>query len=141
MSLAIGAQGTLLKIGNGSSSETFTTIPEVHKLTAPSIKFDLLDTTSHDSTDGFKEYIPGLADGENIGFSFWFVPSNSIHQGLRDDSIEKTLRNFEITFPGGGSGDTLTVASYVTGFAPTADINTVLVVAAQAKVTGAPTWA
>jgi hypothetical protein len=140
MSLAIGAQGTLLKIGDGASVEGFTTIPEVHKLTAPSIKFDLLDTTSHDSADGFKEYIPGLADGENIGFSFWFVPTNSVHQGLRDDSIAKTLRNFQVLFPGGGTGDQMDQAAYVTMFTPTADINTVLVVAAQAKVTGTVTW-
>lgn len=139
MSLAIGAQGTLLKVGNGASPESFTTIPEVHKLTAPSIKFDLLDTTSHDSTSGFKEYIPGLADGENIGFSFWFVPSNSVHQGVRDDSLAKTLRNFEVIFPD-ASDNTMDQAAYVTMFTPTADINTVLVVAAQAKVTGPVSW-
>jgi len=139
MALAIGAQGTLFKIGNGASSEAFTTVPETHKLQAPNIKFDLLDTSSHD-TAVYKEYIPGLADGENAQASIWFVPTNSVHIGIRTDSLARTKRNFEIIFPGGGTGAQMAFSSYITGFSPTADVNTVLVAQVTAKVTGAVTW-
>ena len=73
-------------------------------------------------------------------FSLSSLALLAVPSGAAAQTRNATLRII-IPFPGGGSGDTLTVASYVTGFAPTADINTVLVVAAQAKVTGAPTWA
>lgn len=139
MSLAIGAQGTLLKIGNGASSESFTTVPEVHKLQAPNIKYDLLETSSHD-TSVFKEYIPGLADGENIAASYWFVPTNSVHIGIRTDALARTKRNFEIIFPGGGTGAQMAMGAYITNMSPTADVNTVLVAQMNAKVTGTITW-
>jgi hypothetical protein len=50
----------LFKIESDSSVGSYATIPEVTKIVAPNVKFDLLDATSHDSTGGFKEYIPGL---------------------------------------------------------------------------------
>jgi hypothetical protein len=65
-SIAKISNGTLLKIGDGASPENFTTIPEVMRLSGPSVRFDLLDVTSHDTVGFFREWIPGLADGERV---------------------------------------------------------------------------
>ena len=140
MSLAIGAQGTLFKIGNGASTEVFTTIPECTKVVAPNVKFDLLEVTSHDSLGGFKEYLPGLADGENATADFWFVPQNTMHQGLRTDSYAKTKRNFNMVFPGGSTGATIAFTAYIVNLNPQADAGAVLKNAITAKVTGMPVW-
>lgn len=138
-SIAIGAQGTLLKLESSTSVGLYTTIPEVHKIQAPNIKYDLLETSSHDSVT-FKEYIPGLADGENIVASYWFVPSNAIHIQIRTDAYARTKKNFQIIFPGGGTGAQMAPAAYIVGMQPQADSNTVLMSQLTAKCTGTITW-
>lgn len=140
MSLAISAQGTLFKIESATSAGSFTTIPEITKCTAPNVKFDLLDVTSHDSTGGFREYLPGFADGENATGEFWFVPTNTIHTQLRTDSYAKTKRNFKIVFPGAGVGSEIDFQAYIVGLNPQADAGQVLKNTLTAKVTGQPTW-
>lgn len=137
---AISAQGTLIKIESDSSVGSFTTIPETSKIGSPTVKFDLLDATSHDSAGQFKEYVPGLADGENATWEHWLIPSNTIHIQLRTDSYAKTKKNMEIIFPGGGTGAQIAFASYIVTLAPTADSGTLLKQAGTAKVTGLPVW-
>jgi len=134
------ADGTLLKIGDAASPEVFTTVPEVTKLSGPAVKFDLLDVTSHDSTGFFREFIPGLADGDNVQASINWVPANVVHKGVRVDSYARTKRNFKIIFPPAGSDDTVDVAAYITNIEPNADIGTVLVASVTMKVTGQPVW-
>lgn len=139
MSIAIIANGTLLKVGDGASSEAFTTVPEVMRLSGPSIRFDLLDVTSHDSSGYFREYIPGLADGEKITASINWRPANTVHKNLRIDSYARTARNFKVVFPD-SSLNTVAVATYVESIAPKADIGAVLSADISLKVTGQPTW-
>lgn len=140
MSIAVSAQGTLFKIESDSSAGTFTTIPEVSKLTAPSVKFDLLESTSHDSSGGFKEYVPGLADGENATAEMWIVYANALHTQLRTDSYAKTLKNFKIIFISGGTGSTIAFAAYVTNINNVADSGQLQKSTVTCKVTGQPTW-
>jgi acetoacetate decarboxylase len=139
MSIAIIANGTLLKIGDGASPEEFTTVPEMMKIAGPSVKFDLLDVTSHDSAGFFREYIPGLADGDNIAGTFNWRPSNTVHIALRTDSYARTLRNFETIFPD-DTDNTVSTANYIQTISPTADIGAVLVASLTLKVTGLPAW-
>ena len=138
-SIAKIANGTLFKIGDGASPEVFTTIPECMRLGGPTIRFDLLDVTSHDTTGFFREFIPGLADGERITASVNWRPSNTVHKGIRVDSYARTLRNFKLVFPD-TADNTVTASAYVEGIAPKADIGTVLVAEITVKVTGQPVW-
>lgn len=139
MSIAKIANGTLLKVGDGASAEAFTTIPEVMRLSGPSIKFDLLDVTSHDSPGFFREFIPGLADGETITASVNWRPSNTVHKNIRIDAYARTLRNFKVVFPD-TSDNTVSVAGYIQSFPPKADIGTPLLADLSVKITGAPIW-
>lgn len=140
MSLAIIASGTLIKLSNNSSSPTFTTIPESMKIGCPNCKFDLLDVTAHDSAGFFKQYIPGLSDGENVTDEINFVPTNTIHTQIRTDAYARTLDAFEIIFPGSGSGDQIAFNAYITSYPATADVGQVLRATMTAKVTGLPVW-
>lgn len=139
MSIAIIANGTLLKLGDGASPENFTTVPEMMKLSGPAVKFDLLDVTSHDSVGFFREYIPGLADGDNIAGDMNWRPSNAVHISLRTDSYARTLRNFEMVFPD-ATDNTVDVATYISNITPSADIGAVLKAALTVKITGQPAW-
>ena len=140
MSLAKNASGTLLKYGTGASAGSVATIPECTKITAPNVKFDLIDVTSHDSTGYFREFLPGLADGENVTAQFFFVPTNTVHKLLRTDAYARTIGSYRIVFTDSGTGNQMDANAYTVGFQPTADINTALTCALTAKVTGQPTW-
>lgn len=133
------ANGTLLKVGDGASPEVYTTVPEVMRITGPSIRFDLLDVTSHDTVGFFREFIPGLADGEKVAASVNWRPSNTVHKNLRVDSYARTLRNFKIVFPD-STDNTVTMATYIENQTPRADIGTPLSMDISLKVTGAPVW-
>ena len=137
--IAIIANGSLLQIGDGASPEDFTTVPEVTKLSGPSIKFDLLDATSHDSEGFFREFIPGLADGDNVAFDCNWRPSNEIHIELRTNSYARTLTNFKTVFPD-DTDNTVDYATYVQTISPKADIGTILMASGTLKVTGQPLW-
>jgi hypothetical protein len=138
--IAVVANGTLLKHGDGSASpEVFTTVPEVTKLSGPAVKFDLLDATSHDSSGFFREFVPGLADGDDIAFDIHWKPSNAVHKALRVDSYARTFRNFKVVFPD-ATDNTVTVGSYVASIVPKADIGTILEASGSLKVTGLPAW-
>ena len=139
MSQAIVANGTLLKIGDGAASpEHFTTVPEVKKLTGPSVKTALLDATSHDSGH-FREYVPGMADGDNIAGDLNWRPSNALHTGMREDSYDATLRNFKVVFPD-TSDNTVDAACYVTDIVPSSSVGELLSASFTLKVTGEPIW-
>lgn len=139
-SIAIIASGTLFKIESDTSAGTFTTVPEMSKVGCPNCKFDLQDVTSHDSSGFFKEYIPGLSDGENATGDFNFVPTNAIHTQLRVDSYARTKKNWQIIFPGAGTGGQIAFAGYIVGLPPQADVGMVLKNSLTVKVTGLPVW-
>ncbi len=139
MSIAIIANGTLLQIGDGTSPEEFTTVPEVMKLSGLAVKFDILDVTSHDSVGFFREFITGLADGDAVNFDFNWKPSNEIHILLRTNSYARTLTNFQAIFPD-DSDNQCSVQTYITNIAPTADIGAVLRANSSLKITGQPEW-
>lgn len=138
-SIAKNAIGSLLKVGDGGGTEAFTTVPEVSRLTAPNVRFDLNDVTSHDSTGGFREFLPGLADGENSTAETNWVPSNAVHKSLRVDAYAKTKRNFQIVFPD-SSDNTIAFATYIVGLPPVANAGEPLKATLTLKVTGQPTW-
>lgn len=138
-SIAKLSNGALLKVGDAASPEVFTTVPEVTKLSGPSVNFDLLDVSSHDTSGFFREFIPGFADGESIKASVNWRPSNTVHKNLRIDGYARTLRNMKIVFPD-STDNTVTMATYLKNFPPNADVGVQMTAQLEAKITGAPVW-
>jgi hypothetical protein len=139
-SIAVPAIGTLYKVSDGGGTPVFNTIPEVMDVNAPDIKFDLQDVTSHDSTGGYREFLPGLVDGESVTAPINWVPTNTIHIQIRVDALARTRRAQEITFPIVGTGNKVAFGAYFIGLAPQAKAGDPLKATVNAKVTGAPTW-
>jgi hypothetical protein len=137
--IAIIANGTLLQMGAGTSGGSKTTVPEVTKLSGPSVKFDLLDATSHDSEGGFREYIPGLSDGDTIAADLNWRPSNTVHISLREESYDRSLIFFDTVFPD-DTDNTVETATYIQSIMPKADIGAILTAGLTLKVTGLPSW-
>lgn len=109
-SIAKLANGTLLKVGDGVSIEGFTTVPEVFRLRGPSTRFDILDVSSHDTPDLYREFIPGMADGDVVAAEIHWRPSNAVHAALRSAADAGTRRNIKIVFPD-SSLNTVTMSS------------------------------
>lgn len=75
-------------------------VAEVTNIDGPNESRDMLDVTNHDSADGFREFIAGLADGGEIGIEGNFKASDSNGQiAMHTDFQGGTSRAWQITFP------------------------------------------
>lgn len=134
------AKGTLLKVGNSGSPETFTTIAQIFNLSGPSISNEELDVTDHSSSGGWKEYIASLKDLGEISGELHFDGAQTTQDettGLISALAAGTVKNYQIVFP---DGTTVTFAAMVKAFEFAANVADKLTAAFTLKATGAPTW-
>ena len=130
--------GTLLKIGNGATSEVFTTIAEVKTISGPNITTEMLEATHMESPSGFREWLPSFKDAGEVSFEVNFLPSSTSHKGLTTDQAARTKRNFKLVFPN-TAATTWSFSAYITGFQPSAGVGDMLAAAITLRVTGAVT--
>lgn len=145
MTSAVLAQGTLMKIGDGSS--VYTTIAEVKNLSGPQLVVAAVDVTSHDSAAQFREYIAGLRDGGKVTFDVNWIPSGATQgftTGLLSSGFGSTKANsaqqFQIVFPDSAT-TTWTFVGIVTKFAPSAGVDKELMASIEIQISGQPTLA
>ncbi len=142
MTNALAAYGVLLKIGDGATSEAFTTIAEVRDISGPSLELETKDVTSHDS-GGWTEHIGTLLKGGEVSFDLNFIPTNATQgysSGLIDDMVNRVKRNFQIIFPT-TSPTTWAFAALVTAFEPSAAVADELKADVTLLISGQPTLA
>lgn len=116
MSDAFWAFGSLLKLGDDGTTETFTTIAELTDINGPSRSKDTIDVTSHDSVDGFREFLAGLKDNGEVGMSGNWVPGDATQDettGILAAFEDDELHNFELAVPNDDTGITLSFAAIV----------------------------
>ena len=136
---ATASYKTLLKMYDGVSA--YATIAEVLDIKGPGMKASTEDATSHDSTDGWKEFIPTLLEGGEVGFDIQFVPTGATHSytaGLLKVMTDRTLRNYKIVFP-----DTTewVLPAYVIEFNPDNSVSGISKASITLQITGKPTLA
>lgn len=133
--------GTFLKLGDGASSETFTTISEVKDIKGPGLKLSMEEVTSHSSTAGWVEKIGTLLDGGTITFEMNWLPAHatqSYSAGLLKDMVNRTLRNFQLVVPA-ASTLTWTIPAYVAEFQPDLKVKGAQVASVTLEISGQPT--
>jgi predicted secreted protein len=143
MTSGIWAHGTLLKIGDGGDPESFTTITEVTDIGGPSLEMNTIEMTSHDSVDGWAEFVGGILDAGEVTFSINYIPTDSTHDagtGLIKDMADRTVRNFQLVFPD-GSSTTWSFSALVTNFEPGEPVDDKLSADVTLKISGKPTLA
>jgi hypothetical protein len=116
-SAAISSFGTLLKLGDGETTEVFTAVAEVKDIKGPGMKLDVHEVTHHGSPNATREFIPTLKDLTEVTFEVSFLPQNATHDaatGLQKLYNDRLKRNFQIVFPDLAS-TTFQFAAYVTG--------------------------
>jgi hypothetical protein len=131
----IGIGHTLKRASAVSSPFSYTTIPEVMGIGGPTASFDLVDSTSMESTLSTREFIAGLRDSGELTFEINFLPGNTVHTGLRDDNLNRTKRQFQLLFPD-SPVVTYTFAGFVSGFELNVPIDDRRIVNVTIKITG-----
>jgi hypothetical protein len=138
--MAIAAYGTLLKLGDGATPESFTTIFQVVDITGPSMKMDTVETTNQDSA-GWGELIPTIFRAGDVKFDVNYTPTNATHNattGMIASMKNRTLRNFKLVYPDVG-GTTWPFTGYVTGFEVKESVKDKLTASVTISITGAVT--
>lgn len=119
MSNAFWAYGSKFKMGDGGGPEVFTTIAEITDITPPPLSRDAIDVTNQDTTNGWREKIPGFRDGGEVTFKCNWLPQNATQNattGLLASFNDNLLHHWRITLP-----DNLTnvnFSGFVSGYEP-----------------------
>jgi len=131
--------GTQLKLGDGATSESFTAIAEVKDITPPQMSKDSIEVTSQDSSNGWREFIPGWKDAGEVSFEGNWLPTNATHDGatgvlsvFEDDDNH----NWQIVLPT-AIGLTIAFTGHVTNFEPDLPLEDAGAISITIKVSGA----
>lgn len=139
------AIGTKLKIGNGSSPESFADVPEITQLSITGTKVDIIDITNMDSPASangliFREKLGGLADGGEVSFTMNYLPTSTAQIAFRT-AIDGLTHNFQIVLPSGAGGGTFSFAGFVSGADNDFAIDKQLTASGKITISGPTTFA
>jgi len=102
MSSAFWAYGSTIQLGDGASPEVFTSIAEITELMFLEMSKDKIEITSHSSTDGYREKMPGLRDAGKVDIKANWLPTNATHNGttgILAKFNDNVLHNWKIIAP------------------------------------------
>jgi hypothetical protein len=105
--------GTLFKVGNGSSPETFSTVAQVQEIKWSGYARKIVDTYTMGST--YPTRMVGSQDPQNVELKLLFDPSDNAHEAMRTKLIAGTSSNYQIILPD-ASAYQVQFAGYVTKF-------------------------
>ena len=126
------AGGTVLTIGSA--------ISELTSISGPTISLDVLDVTSHDSADQFREFVAGLADGGEISVEGNFIDAAQANILLALLVSRDVTTGATIVFPN-TEASTWTFDCFVTGYESSEPFDDKLSFTATLKITGKPVMA
>lgn len=133
--------GTLFKFGDGASPEVFTTVAEVTNIDGPGLSRSIPEATHMESPNGYREYIAGLKDGEEVTLECNFLP----HHATQDPSTgilslfeDGARTNFQVVWPQFSPDVTWQFAGVVTAFQPSTPVDDRITISVTIKITGQP---
>lgn len=95
--MAIAGVGALFKRGDGTSSEAFATIAEVNSIIGPNMTRETIDTTSLNSTAGYREFIASFRDAGEVSLEMNFT--RDTYLAFKADFETSAAKNYQIVFP------------------------------------------
>ncbi len=136
-SSGISGFGTLL---NWNSND----LAELTGISGPNESADAIEVTSHDSDDGYREFVAGLRNGGDISIEGNFISGDSDGQiAMHTDFQAGTSRSFKIKLPGWVSSSheypEIDGTGIVTAFSLNAPMDDKVSFSATIKVSGKPT--
>ena len=130
--MAGAAMGTKLNIGTYS-------VGELTSIAGLELSADTIETTTLDSTDGYRTFIGGLRDGGEVSVSGFFKPTDTNGQKAMLTNLNAGVAgSFSVVFPTAMSAS-WTFDGIVTSFATGAEMEDAVTFESTIKVTGKPT--
>lgn len=136
VSAAVSSQGVTFKKTAGGTAVAF-----LNSIDGLSIKANTIDTTALDATGGFKTFISGFKEVDDVSLSGFY--SSKDHDVFVTDLMAGTSSSYEIGFPiagGAVTGAKWTFTAIVTGFKHKASVDAVVSFDVSLKVVGSPTF-
>jgi len=96
MTVAVLGKNATLQLGSGASPQVYTTIAEVLRCGPIGSTNPEVDVTNLDSTA--KEYIAGLADGNNVEFDVNYIAGNTQQDSLRTSQAAGSTVNLRMVW-------------------------------------------
>lgn len=130
----VNSQGTTLKVGDGATVETFTTVPGVTAVTglrggqAQVIPVSTLSSTR-------VEKIMGLADEGQATVNLIYDPDDAQQAALETARANGTLKNFQVVLTD-DTPSTLAFAGFVSSFSVDIGVDTVVTGTVTIEITG-----
>lgn len=129
------AFGTFLQ---AEIAAVFTNIANVVNLEPVDLSADIIDASSHDSPDEYRDKLAGFKDAGDIKLELNYDPANATHQYV--ESILAASNNFKIKYVGSPTGRTTgafagIVKSFSTGAPHDGKLTASVVIAVSGKIT------
>ncbi len=129
--------GMTLGVGDGASSEAFTSLLEITNIDGPELTKDTVEVTHATSPSRNREFISGLRDGGEISVELNMVQADYvILLAIYDESDDKN--NYLLTLPDKnfGTKPTILFAAYITSLNVTEVTDDKVSLSATFKITG-----
>ena len=133
------AVGVQFQRGDGTSSETFTTLNELKSINGPPTTRTMVDLTNLNSDNGYKEKAPDFKDGGQISCTFNFT--EVVYGALSVDFASSSSVNYKILLPAALGSGNFTFAAYVTSLSMTFQMGSAVEINVTFDITGAVTFA
>jgi hypothetical protein len=117
------------------------TVAQITKINGIEIKVGSIDTTTHQSADGYKESIPGLKEAGDVSLEGYLKPDDTNGQiAMLGDLNSGAIRSGAINFPA-STGCSWQFSSYITGLKiGDAETEGAIPFSATIKITGKPNF-
>lgn len=92
-----GITGIGTKFERKGTGETWAKIARVFNISGPGMTRDVVDTTTYDSEDGYRDKIGGLRDGGTLTFTMNFARATYLI--IKGDFEEDQPREYRVIFP------------------------------------------
>lgn len=89
-------KGSRMLAGDVSVASGYALIPGVRSISLQGLQADELNSTSHDTSGEFKDWIQGLKDWGTVSFECLWDPGNALHQQAFEDFKDGTERYYRI---------------------------------------------
>lgn len=132
--------GTLVKMGDGGTPETFTAIAELRgDIGFDGMESDEIDITTHNNAVNgrAKEKIPGLIDPGNLAIEINYIANDATHVAVRNAWVNQTKKNFQVLSP---YGDLITCQGYIMSLPITFPVNDSINAKVKIMLTGLPVF-
>ena len=129
------------RIGYGVTLETTTStgvlsIAYIRSISGPNADINDVETTTLDSTGGFRTFIAGLIDGGEVTAELIYDPSVESHKTLGTRFKARTLATYTITDPSTTAGSAF--SAYVKSMGREIPLDDVITCSVGFKVSGNP---